>query len=295
MAKMYQAVDSDGDGVLDANDAYPNDPNKAYNTYYPGINTFGSVAFEDLWPAKGDYDFNDMVVDYKYNLVTNAANKVVEMDCDFVLRAIGASYSNGFGFQLNCSPSVIQSVTGTKLTTGKIGLSGNGTEAGQTKAVVVLFDNAHNLMQPMGGSYINTEPGKTYITPVTFHVVITFSTPQAPAWLGSVPFNPFIFINGDRGKEVHLPNNPPTTLVNNSYFKTVDDYSLIGSGTYYKSKNNLPWALNIPVTFDYPIEKAAITSAYPYFGVWAESNGLSSTNWYTTAVGNRITSKIYSK
>jgi hypothetical protein len=61
---MKPAVDADNDGVNDVDDEYPTDPNKAFNNYYPSKTGSASVAFEDQWPSKGDYDLNDLVVDY---------------------------------------------------------------------------------------------------------------------------------------------------------------------------------------------------------------------------------------
>lgn len=293
MAKLQEAKDSDGDGVIDANDAYPNDATKAYVSYSPSKGVNGSLVFEDLWPGKGDYDFNDLVVDYNYTIITNASNKVVEIDAAYQIRAIGASYNNGFGIQLNVAPGVISSVTGTK--TSSITLNGNGTESGQSKAVVIAFDEAKNLMSTSGGAYVNTEMAYSYVTPVSIPVVIKFSTPQTLSDLGSAPFNPFLIVDGIRGKEVHLPNSAPTAKADLTLLGTADDNSIVSSGRYYKTKKNLPWALNIPVQFAYPIEKAAITSAYPNFAVWAESNGASATSWYTNTAANRVSSKIYSK
>ena len=66
----YTSPDSDGDGVANTFDDYPNDPNKAFNNYYPSKGNYASLAFEDLWPNKGDYDMNDMVVDYNINQIT---------------------------------------------------------------------------------------------------------------------------------------------------------------------------------------------------------------------------------
>jgi LruC domain-containing protein len=45
-------------------------------------------------------NFNDLVVDYNFNQVTNADNKVVE-DAAITVRAIGASLKNAFSLQLN--------------------------------------------------------------------------------------------------------------------------------------------------------------------------------------------------
>ncbi len=62
---------------------------------------FGTLAFEDLWPGKGDYDFNDLVIDYQFLITTNTSNYVESVQGTFIIRAIGASFENGFGFQLS--------------------------------------------------------------------------------------------------------------------------------------------------------------------------------------------------
>ncbi|MDX5430392.1 MAG: LruC domain-containing protein [Bacteroidota bacterium] len=98
--------DSDGDGVPNNQDDYPNDAALAFNNYMNA--NFSTLMFEDLWPGKGDYDFNDLVVDYRINRITNANNKIVKAEAVVVLRAIGASYTNAFAFQINdLSPSKI--------------------------------------------------------------------------------------------------------------------------------------------------------------------------------------------
>ena len=47
--------------------------------------------FEDLWPAYGDYDFNDLVVNYKMQLYPNNKNMVKEMILGIRVKAIGGS------------------------------------------------------------------------------------------------------------------------------------------------------------------------------------------------------------
>ena len=62
---IYQSIDSpidkDDDGVSDDSDDYPDDETKAFNNYYTAKNQVGTLAFEDLWPYKGDYDFNELL------------------------------------------------------------------------------------------------------------------------------------------------------------------------------------------------------------------------------------------
>jgi LruC domain-containing protein len=290
----YTGEDADEDGVADHVDSYPNDPQLAYENYYPSQSFFGSFAFEDLWPSRGDYDFNDMVIDYQFKELMNANNQVVQVDVALILKAVGASYENGFGFELEATPDQIQAVTGMLITGSSVTLSGNGSEAGQDKAVVVAFDKSSNVLERPSGSYLNTQIGAPLLTADTLRLSILFNEPLDQALVGIPPYNPFIIIDQDREKEVHLPGYAPTTLAMNSgLFNTSDDNSS-GSG-YYKTSNNLPWALDIFQTLDYPVERAAIDSAHIYFVEWAKTRGQSYNDWYQDLPGYRRAEKIFQR
>jgi LruC domain-containing protein len=286
-------TDTDNDGVADNVDAYPTDPSRASNDYFPSENSFGTLAYEDLWPAKGDFDFNDLVVDYNYTLVKNAAGDVVDVKAKYVVRAIGGSYANGFGIQLNVAPGAVASVTGTQLTESIISNAPNGVEQGQTKATVVIFDNAFSILPNTGTPFVNTVEGEAYTTPDTMNITINFSSAQSLANVGAAPFNPFIFINGERGKEVHLAGNAPTSLANATFFGTADDDTDVNGNKFYLSETNLPWALNIATGFAYPKEKVDIVTSYSNFASWAQSGGNINTDWYLALPGYRVANNIY--
>jgi len=288
-------IDTDDDGVYDVIDDYPTDPARAFNNYYPGEDQKGSFAFEDLWPGKGDYDFNDMVLDYNINQVTNATNKVVDIVSNYTIRAIGAGYKNGFGYQLNLPPSAVASVTGSSLEENIITTSGNGTEAGQAKATIIVFDNTYNLFPTIASGFVNTKNDMPFVTPPTITVTVNLATPQTLAAVGLPPYNPFIFVNKERGKEVHLPGYAPTSLVNPVYFGTEDDDSNPALGKYYKSATNLPWGMHLPVLFDYPLEKSAIIKGHLVFDTWVMSGGYSYMNWYENKPGFREVSFLYQR
>jgi len=280
-------ADNDNDGVADIYDDYPSDPDKSFNSFFPVQGKTGTLAFEDLWPSKGDYDFNDLVVDYNVNQVLNAQQQVVEIDAKYIVKAMGASFENGFGFQLNVDPLNIISVTGTKLTDNYINVSANGVEANQKKAVIIVFDNAAKHFKnihgqnPTGAAGYNTSIGGIYGTPDTLYVVVRFAKPIAQNVLGNPPYNSFIITNKRRGYEVHLSDQSPTDLANISLLGKYDDNSDVSLRRYYKSKNNLPWAINISQSFSYPTEKAYILNAYLKFAAWAESNGTSFNDWFS--------------
>jgi len=287
-------TDTDGDGVGDSLDEYPTDKDRAFNNYYPSKNNVGTLAFEDLWPNKGDYDFNDLVIDYNFNQVSNADNKVVEVNAALTVRAIGASLRNSFLLQFNTTPANVESVTGQNLTKSIFDLNTNGTEKKQAKAVIPVFDDPFKVLG-YTGSIVNTVNGGAYSQPKTVNLKVIFKTPIALSDFGTPPYNPFIVINDERGKEVHLPASAPTDLVDNSLFGTGDDNTDLAAQKYYMSDKYLPWAINIPVQFAYPAEKQDITKSFLMFNTWANSRGYNYMDWYMDKTGYRDASKLFVK
>lgn len=287
------ATDTDGDGVGDTRDEYPKDPTRALNNYTPSKNTYSTLAYEDLWPYQGDYDLNDLVVNYQFQEVLNASNQVVEMKVKAYVKAIGASFASGWGFQMPIDPSAVKSVTGTSLTEGKIKNLANGVEADQKYAVVIAFDNAFKRMKSANG-FVNTTQGSSLIAPVdTLKLNIVFTNPVNKSTLGNAPFNPFSFKSDERGKEIHLPNMVPTSKADVALFGTGNDQSQVAKGIYYKTAKGLPWALDFATEFRYPAESQAIIDTYLKFGEWAESGGISFPDWYLQKIGYTDESKIY--
>ncbi|MGB0165741.1 MAG: LruC domain-containing protein [Luteibaculum sp.] len=286
---LVDCDDSDGDGVDDCTDQYPNDPNKVADSEY-----LGTLSYEDLWPYLGDYDFNDMVIDYDLTQTLNANNKVVSVNGTFTLKAIGAGFNNGFGLQLD---NVSNGAIGSFSISSK-GNSIGGQETSNAFATFVLFDNAKTHMVPTS-AFVNTVVGAPYVNPVSFDVSINFSSPQDLTDIGFPPYNPFIFVNKpnegfSRGREVHLPDFIPTSKANQNLFGVGNDDTNEGTGKYYKTETNLPWGLHIEGGgFDYPRSAVDIRNAYPNFQSWVESGGQLNPDWYLDINGNRVSSNIY--
>lgn len=241
--------------------------------YYPNELTNATITFEDLWPYSGDYDFNDLVISYNIKTVLNSENKVIQLDYNYMVESIGASYTNGYGIELEgVLPAAISSVSGANLTEGIISNNDNGTEKLQPNAVIVFFDNSH----------INVGLSNT--------ISITFAEPITTAALGNAPFNPFLIINKDRQKEVHLPNKPTTYYPKTTTIEvgpTVKD-----SDGDFKTPQGFPWAMNINGEYKAPKESVIITDAYNYFADWATSGGNSKTDWFQDKSGYRNNSNL---
>ncbi|QHT70646.1 LruC domain-containing protein [Rhodocytophaga rosea] len=276
--------DCDKDGVPDEQDKYSCDPVRAYNNI-----TKGTLAFEDLWPAKGDFDVNDLVVNYSHNVVTNSQNKVVELISTFDILAIGARYRNGLGFELSkLNPSQIKSVVS----------SHNKTilEGGQAKATILVFENAFDFVPNGIYDQINTKMDQPKLSCGSVTITTTFTSTLTMQELGAAPFNPFLICNQNRGYEVHLPGYKPTSKADLTLLGTKDDISNPARGIYYKTSFGMPYALNMPVnSFKYPVEGASIKDAYVKFLPWAASFGVVYSNWYLDLPGYRDAAKVYTK
>ena len=122
--------------------------------------------------------------------------------------------------------------------------------------------------------------------PVLLVADIHFQRPLSRAQLGTAPYNPFIYPNryAGRGQEIHLVDHPPTAKVNPGLFGTGDDRSIPAQGRYYRTADNLPWALDVPETWRHPAEWNDVTNAYPDFATWTSSSGVTASNWYVSTV-----------
>jgi LruC domain-containing protein len=259
-------IDTDGDGILDRDDASPEDPEIAFESFTPSKYGKGTIAFEDLWPYRGDYDFNDLALSYQAIVYLNAQNLAVKMDINCFLKANGAGYTNGIGLEIEgLVPSQIESVTGPILVNNYINLNPNGTEANQGKAVVILTDDADFLLN------------ETTIS-------INFTEPISTSDLGVAPFNPFIIVDGNRENEVHLPYRNRTTLGVYNAQTGATNRDLDGN---FVSDGGYPWAISIIHDFKVPKEGVDIIDAYNLFGTWAESGGVQFNDWYKDNPGNR--------
>jgi len=251
-----------------------------------------SLLFEDMWPTLGDFDFNDLVVDYNWLITSNTSdNRVTKAVYTFKLRAMGAGNNNGFGFQLDGIPgSAIASVKGNRITGSLHKFNPNGTEVGPTAATVLVFDQGKALMKNGTSSYVNTEVNAPIIAPVTIKIEVEFS-PSASVTLTQLQqaFNPFLVINQNRGKEVHLAGRQPTALATAALFGTGDDNSVGGASRYYRSKENFPWALNIPSSVPYPTERTRLPQAFLQFANWVNTAGAQSADWYENKPNYRVT------
>lgn len=270
--QIEEDPDTDGDGILDRDDSYPEDNNKAFEVFTPSKYGWGTVAFEDLWPSNGDYDFNDLAVNYRIIAILNAQNLAVQLDFIVNVKSNRASFTNGFGIEIETiSPSQIASVSGNILKHNYIGQNTNGTEIGQENAVIILFDDPNSMLN------------------IETTVSVKLKQPISTNELGIAPFNPFMIINKIRENEVHLASMNMTSL--GSKNTQTNGVNSDEDGNYI-NRTGLPWAIDIMHDFKVPKEKTAVNEAYNFFNQWATSGGSQYQDWYKDNPGYRNVDKI---
>jgi LruC domain-containing protein len=288
--------DADKDGVLDWEDNYPENSKQAFDDFYPAKGMPGSYAFENGWPEHDDYDFNDLVLDYEYNRISNSNNQVVEIVIISQLRAIGTTLNNGFGLQLTIPQQMIEGIKSDDETPfDGISLNENGTEKKQSLATFILFEDAYKVLRQNadGSPTINTTMGFHFILPTERKFRIYLKQPVATEDIHPSDYNPFIFKTGERSREIHLKGFPPTDLADVGLFGTGSDESNLSTQVYYQTKNGLPWAINLPVLFEYTVEKTDILKGHLFFGKWITSAGRDYDDWFMDKQGYRKWDHIY--
>lgn len=273
--------------------------NETY-AFFPSEGQFGTLCFEDNWPNKGDYDFNDMVIDYNVKATYNDDDLVTQIEMQLYLRAAGASNDNSFGISFRFP----WSYQGPYPDIASVIVNGQPVNAENTNYPSYILIPSTKAVMPVYNTFMNNP----FDNPVEFVVLITFENP-IDEWDLELPLqNSFITINQDRGREVHLPFNPPTSLADPNLFGTgndatdpevlnPDNFKVVFGYFTYMTQDWYPWALNIYFEngsnelFYYSTERTPIIDAYSSFAGWVEN--WDPWEWYLPQY--RINDKVYSK
>lgn len=227
----------------------------------------GIYAFEDQWPAKGDYDLNDVMVRYHYGKTFDSDNNIYSEAFLFQTFQNYASLVNGLAFQLDDSvnPSSVKYEIRKK----------GEKDFTETQFAYESADRVYRLTDD-----IRTDLGAEY------KVTLVYDKPIAK----ESKAKPFLYRNTTNGKrlEVHLPGEAPTSLMDRSYFGQNDDASVPEKGVYFVRAGKYPFAFflsgaeekDLKEMLDRANEGKNIDVLYPEYNAWAESGGKTNQDWY---------------
>jgi LruC domain-containing protein len=276
--------------------------------YVPGQNSVMTLLFEDNWPIKGDYDFNDMVVEAWGKLRYESDYlRYVEMKATVI--ASGATYHNGFEvmFETTAFPNTslgdvitltAEDINGVPLfaTSGEV-TAAYGTDVTwdtfNSQLYFKFFDDVYDVM-PLPTSYLsmNTLNEAPWTDPITIKIRIDYN--QLIAFDAGNPifnlndFNAYVVVNGIAGYEIHMPGEPYTANFSQfALFSTGDDNTPItglASPQYetegYRTVNGLSWGLKLEGQLEYPREQADMIMAYPELADYFAGNQGIFDNWW---------------
>ena len=273
--------DSDGDGLIDSLDEFPNDYRRAYSSYYPNEDDFVTLAYEDNWPKLGDYDFNDLVVKERFQTTYDASGLVSGFIIQGFISARGGAKANGFAIRLVDIPA-------SQVEYANFNINNNTYEKtpewNQTDAVISLWRNSKTYTNTgVTGqcSLFNTNKNCAEFAPVAFTFDVKFTNGLLSLNHSAIDF--FIYRTDDRTFEIHMPGYAPTDWFNFARFGTESDTSDVSQDRYFRSTTNLPWGLKISDEWAHPREYIDVLWAYPDYEEWVESSGGLSTAWYKTS------------
>lgn len=230
----------------------------------------GVYAFEDLWPAKGDYDLNDAVVDYQHDYIWSALNvgadyKITKEVINLTTYLNYVTLTSGLAVTVNTktTPSSVKMKTIKNSEVSEVQFEQDGN-------VYLLTDN---ILANVGTQYI---------------IELYYSGGIAQNKTADV--YPFIYRNEDGGRwEVHIPFEAPTSKMITGYFGTLDDCSDINRAVFYVRAGNYPFAFYLSGVNIDPFKNTILLRAneskhidvlYPEFMEWATSGGTKNKSWY---------------
>ena len=309
-SSSYQSLsDMDKDGVADLYDDFPSDASKSFVETFPASASYavnssaGSVLtkadpsdeeyyfqiFEDLWPSKGDFDMNDLIVASRITWV-KSGNYISSGSVNAKIWAVGAavSLSSGLGYEFFKSGSGMLYY----LNEGTVTLASGEAYTHQDEAVsngIVFWDNILGVVNP----YYNNVGGDWGVSGTPKNVSFSFSV-LTSAKVRTIDILPYYYYTKNKTHQIRFLGSPPTISADMSLFGTEDDdsptswtqgggfnYPLQNTAAFYRTSANHPWGVQfISNDFRVPLEKTSIIAAYPQFQEWAESGGSLNPEWY---------------
>lgn len=278
----------------------PDDKHKEV-IFFPSKNGYATVMYEDMFPAKGDMDMNDIVFGLNIEFNLDNQGRLRAFKINIQPRAIGSSFSS-IGLAASLSGGLYNNYVDKIYYSTPPSLSGffnvtnygggsYSAEIGNVFDVIPLtgnfrghftdnkelFLNVRNIDPAIGTNdfwvYVDILPSRI------FHISqLTFL--DAPS--GAVNLDIFALF-GDRGKEVHFIGTRPTAFFYYSYFFATWPKS------DFSTPDNWVWAILSDQSIQHPQEFAKIYQAYPGFISWTSGGG---SGWHSPAVYEFLYTKM---
>ncbi len=256
--------------------------------YYPSEG-WGTILFEDLFPDKGDYDFNDFVANYKLQLYLQNWNKAYGAMIGLNVNAVGGQLPYQMYLQLDGVTT--KEIDNIEVLDGNIRNCDNficeliSSNDPNSPAIIAFRNIEKNPNKQENSKYINTEKDYklSYDQLVSVSIMVYFKNSINLINLSEDKFNFFLAKgNSSNLEEIHVSGYAPSKFGINMYNNLKKNSSNLNpnDSRYYYSKDNFTWGLLVPDNIPHTYESVDFIKAYPKFRNWAVSGGREYANWY---------------
>lgn len=255
-----------------------NDPMMVKNwNYFPSATSYFMVGYEDRYPYRGDYDFNDLTVAYQVRIGTNFEGDVLSVGGTAYLLTRGAAFSHdwrlGMDFLggasgiMSCAlspdpeqPNVSQPCPGVA-----------ERFSGSRLDLNVFSDTLSIFQDPWGSVLVNTSMlnvgpyYRSWVLGPRTDFMLDFDQPVLRANLSEAPFDPHLYVRNTK-RTVKLIEVDPT----------------------FEDDAGYPFGMLLVSNWKPPLESRATGFSYPEFNTFVESEGTSSVEWYLNYLNNQV-------
>lgn len=245
--------------------------------FYPSATDYYTIAYEDLFPSKGDYDFNDLVIAYKILFHLNSSNKLVKISGESVILAKGASFDHDWNLKIDL-PS---SASGTFTCNIQFPPSDERTPLFQSKSITgslneSIFSNTQNLYP-----HFNTFVGENFNkgARATFSLELDSTVPLTQ--VSNAPFDAYLFVH-DTQFEIHR----------SEYQASPESYNVTQGKTSFLDENGFPFAMLLPTLWKFPYENRDLGEAYPDLIQYLLSGSTNYLDWYNNPNTEKVKSYL---
>lgn len=226
----------------------------------PGADSYYTVAYEDNAPNPGDYDFNDLVVGYRYQMGINAQGLVERIDGTAYLVARGSIYRHAWTLDLPLPAGATGTASCNTVTPAGKALSCSISAANGLLRWAAFPDTLAAFPAPGAnpGQPVNTTAGVAFTRGPKATFSVSFATPVSLGALAEG--HPWLKVS-TTGRTVQLGD---------------------------RSASGQPLALLVPSAWKLPLERVDMGLAYPSLSRFISAGGTSATDWYLQPLAARV-------
>lgn len=252
--------------------------------YYPSDNGYYIVSYEDNYPNRGDYDFNDLVIGYRvgFGILYNETSKLYEVTSLLAtgyMIARGAEYTHDWYLRIPVN-SVVEGFVTKNLFIENSSQQVSGFPVTQPllgDINIQVLNDTKKLMSATGSAFINTIDNQSLIQGKKFSFVINLDTPVLLSEFAAPPYDPYLHVR-NTNYEIHLPGF--TTQINSS--------ANYGVSSTFKDASGYPFVLIFPDDWHPPLEGEDLGLAYPQLMNYITSPNTSNETWYQSPDLNKV-------